>query len=188
MEIFSDAIIAISMTIMVLELHVPEDITMQSLRPLAPIFFSYVLSFFNLALYWNNHHHLLHAAEGMTGAMLWANLHFLFWLSLVPFSTAWVGNSHGAPAPAALYSAILFMSACAYSLLVQTIRKKEGEHSKFAQAIGNDYKGKISIACYALAIISTAIHPFLSYGLIILVALMWCIPDTRLAPLFDHDE
>lgn len=188
MEAFSDAVIAIIMTIMVLELRPPNEMTMEGLYQLIPVFLSYILSYAILAIYWNNHHHLLHATENITGKMMWANLVLLFWLSLIPFSTAWVGESHGESAPAAFYSVVLLMAAFSYSLLVKAILKKEGKSSKVAQALRNDHKGNISLVCYALAVISAFLNPLISYGLILFVAIIWFVPDRRLAPLFDHRD
>lgn len=186
LEAFSDGVFAIIITIMVLELHVPHEATFEALRPLVPIFLSYVLSFLYLAIYWNNHHHLLHATEGITASVMWANMHLLFWLSLIPFATAWVGVSHGEAWPPALYGFVLLMAALAYSLLQWRIIAKEGHESAIAKALRKDRKGKASLFFYCIAIGAAFVHYSISYALFSLVALMWVIPDKRLAPLFDH--
>src|SRR5579863_9364348 len=152
MEAFSDGVIAILITIMVLELKVPTGAAWSSLRPIVPTFLSYVLSFVLLGIYWNNHHHLLQATERINGAVLWANLHLLFWLSLLPFVTDWMGENHFAPVPTALYGAVLLLSGIAYFILLRTILGEQGAHSKLAMAIGNDIKGKVSLVLYAIAI------------------------------------
>jgi uncharacterized membrane protein len=188
LEAFSDAVIAIVITIMVLELNVPEEASIEALLPIAPVFFSYVLSFLYLVIYWHNHHHLLHATEVVTGGIMWANTHLLFWLSLVPFATAWIGESHGATLPAFIYAFVLLMAAIAYSILQISIVRKQGRTSALGRALSNDLKGKVSIGCYVTALVASFFLPWISYALFALVALMWIVPDKRLAPLFDHIE
>lgn len=180
LEAFSDGVIAILITIMVLELKVPHDTTLQALQPLGPVFFSYVVSFLYLAIYWNNHHHMLHTVKYVKGSILWANLHLLFWLSLIPFVTGWLGENHGETWPTALYGVVLLMSACAYMILQSTIIHEHGKDSVLAKAIGKDFKGKISILCYLAAIILAFVNQWISDILYTLVALMWLIPDKRI--------
>ena len=155
LEAFSDGVIAIIITIMVLELKVPHGEHLSALRPLLPTFLSYVLSFVYVGIYWNNHHHMLHATSRVTGSMLWANLHLLFWLSLLPFVTGWMGENHFASAPSAVYGVVLFMAGTAYTILQQTIISREGSDSILKTAVGKDWKGKLSVALYVLAIITT---------------------------------
>jgi uncharacterized membrane protein len=180
LEAFSDAIIAIIITIMVLEMRVPHGIDFIALRPMLPVFLSYVLSFIYLSIYWNNHHHMLHVTDHVTGGILWANLHLLFWLSLIPFTTAWMGENHFASGPTALYGIVLLMAAIAYFILQKTIIRSQGQGSRLAAAVGNDLKGKISPICYLLAIPSAFISPWISDALYVSVALMWLIPDRRI--------
>lgn len=182
-EAFSDAVIAIIMTIMVLELHVPEDTTLEALRPLIPVFFSYVLSFIYLAIYWNNHHHLIHATKHASGGIMWANLHLLFWLSLIPFATAWLGENHRTPWPVAVYGLVLLMCAVAYWILQTAIVKKQGLDSVLKKALGYDFKGKISLVCYMAATVAAFYHEYVSYTLFILVAILWIVPDKRIAKI-----
>src|SRR5215204_193351 len=179
-EAFSDGVIAILITIMVLELKVPHGESIQTLRPLIPVFLSYVLSFVYLGIYWNNHHHMLHATHRVTGPILWANLHLLFWLSLVPFVTAWMGENHLASTPAALYGVVLLMAAIAYWILQRHILRAEGPQSVLALAVGRDTKGKLSPLLYLLAIGAAFVRPWLADALYILVALIWLIPDRRI--------
>jgi len=179
-EAFSDGVIAIIITIMVLELKVPHGDDIAALRPLAPVFLSYVLSFVYLGIYWNNHHHLLHATQTITGAVLWANLHLLFWLSLLPFVTGWMGENHFAAVPTALYGVDLFMAAIAYNMLQQTLLRAQGPHSLLALAVGSDIKGKVSPVLYAAAIALAFWQRWLAGALYILVALLWFIPDRRI--------
>jgi uncharacterized membrane protein len=179
LEAFSDAVIAIIMTIMVLELHAPEGTELNDLLPLIPIFFSYLVSFAFLVVYWNNHHHLLHATRRVTGGILWANAHLLFWLSLIPFTTSWLSENVGATWPVALYAANLLVAAIAYTILTFTIIASQGRDSAFAKAIGPDFKGNLSLACYVLAIVMAFIAPTASYILIVFVALIWLVPDKR---------
>src|SRR2546430_2511731 len=176
LEAFSDGVIAILITIMVLELRVPHGADWAALRPLLPIFLTYVLSFVNLGIYWNNHHHMLHATERINGKVLWANLHLLFWLSLVPFVTGWMGENHFAALPTAVYGGVMFFSGIAYLLLQMTIVSAQGEGSKLAAAIGGDYKGKISGALYGSAIPLAFVSRWVSMALYVLVSLIWLVP------------
>jgi uncharacterized membrane protein len=180
LEAFSDGVIAILITIMVLELKVPHGATLEALEPLLPIFLSYVLSFVYLGIYWNNHHHLLHTATGISGGILWANLHLLFWLSLVPFATGWMGENHFAAIPTALYGAILFAASLAYLVLETAIVAREGADSKLRAAIGREWKGKLSSALYVAAMLLAFVHHWLSHAIYVLVALMWLVPDRRI--------
>ena len=180
LEAFSDGVLAILITIMVLDLKVPHEPTPAALLPVFPVFLCYVLSFIYLAIYWNNHHHMLHATERVTGAILWANLHLLFWLSLIPFVTAWMGENHFAAAPTALYGIVLLMAAIAYWLLQQSIVADQGEASLLAAAIGRDLKGKLSPILYAAAVPLAFFDPRMSQALYVLVALMWLVPDRRI--------
>ncbi len=180
LEAFSDGVLAIIITIMVLEIKVPHGETLAALRPLIPVFLSYVLSFVYLGIYWNNHHHMLHACKRVTGAMLWANLHLLFWLSLAPFVTGWLGESHLTPVPTAIYGLVLLMAAIAYWVLQQTIIAAEGERSVLKAAVGGDWKGKVSPVLYLVAIVVAFWSPRVSVGLYVLVALIWLVPDRRI--------
>ncbi len=181
LEAFSDGVIAIILTIMVLELHVPKDhAELNDLRLVAPVFASYVLSFVNVGIYWNNHHHLLHATKRVDGAVQWANLHLLFWLSLVPFTTGWMGENHFAPTPTAIYGADLLLCAIAYWILQREIIKEQGPGSIVARAVGGDLKGKISPAAYAVAIPLAYVSQWISGALYVAVALMWLVPDRRI--------
>lgn len=180
LEAFSDGVIAILITIMVLELKVPHGTGGSALLPLVPVFLSYVLSFIFLGIYWNNHHHMLHVAERVNGKILWANLHLLFWLSLIPFVTGWMGENHLAPLPTAVYGVVLILSALAYTLLQNLIVAHNGRSSKLAQAVGDDRKGKVSLALYALAIPLAFVHQGIAGGIYVLVALIWLIPDRRI--------
>jgi uncharacterized membrane protein len=180
LEAFSDGVIAIIITIMVLELKVPHDPAWSALRPLWPVVLSYVLSFVNIAIYWNNHHHMLHVTQRCTGGILWANMHLLFWLSLVPFTTAWMGETHFSPLPTAVYGAVLLACAIAYYVLQRTIIRSQGVHSPLAAAVGGDRKGKLSPVFYSLAIPAAFVHPGISGALYAAVALIWLIPDTRI--------
>jgi uncharacterized membrane protein len=180
LEAFSDGVIAILITILVLELRVPHEGDWAALQPLAPVFLTYVLSFVFLGIYWNNHHHLLHAAEGITGGILWANLHLLFWLSLVPFVTGWMGENHFAPLPTAIYGMVLLLAAIAYYILVRLIIAQQGAHSRLAAAVGKDVKGAISPILYVVAILSTLLHPGIAQAIYVLVALIWLVPDRRI--------
>ncbi len=180
LEAFSDGVIAIIITIMVLELKTPHGVELAALHPLWPIFLSYVLSFIFIGIYWNNHHHLLQAAEKVNGRILWANLHLLFWLSLTPFATAWMGENHFAPWPVALYGAVLMFSGIAYHLLSRALLSHHGNQSCLAAAIGTDFKGKISVGIYLLGICLSHLSPWLAYSLYVLVAILWLIPDRRI--------
>ena len=180
LEAFSDGVLAIIITIMVLELKVPHGTEIADLQPLFPVFVSYLLSFVYIGIYWNNHHHMLHAASKVTGGILWANLHLLFWLSLVPFVTAWMGENHFAATPVALYGVILFMAACAYFILARALASHHGPESRIARAIGEDFKGKISVAIYAVAILLAFYLPAAAGVLYALVAIMWLVPDRRI--------
>lgn len=180
LEAFSDGVIAIIITIMVLELKVPHGRDAVALIPLLPVFLSYVLSFIYLGIYWNNHHHMLYMVHRVSGGILWANLHLLFWLSLIPFATGWMGENHFDAAPSALYGVILLMAAIAYWILQQTIIAGQGANSELAAAVGSDKKGKISPLLYAIAIPCAFISPWISGGIYILVALMWLVPDRRI--------
>jgi uncharacterized membrane protein len=177
---FSDGVIAIIITIMVLELKVPHGADWAALAGVVPNFLSYVLSFIYLAIYWNNHHHLLHTVTRVDGLILWANSHLLFWLSLVPAATAWMGENFLAPIPTAVYGGILLMPAIAYYLLQKTIMRKQGTRSVLASALGSDVKGKISPILYAAAIILAFVSPWLSIAIYVLVAVMWLVPDRRI--------
>jgi uncharacterized membrane protein len=180
LEAFSDGVLAIIITIMVLELHAPHETDIAALHPLLPVLLSYVLSFVFLGIYWNNHHHMLTCTRRVTGAILWANLHLLFWLSLVPFVTAWMGEHPFVSTPAALYGVVLLMAAIAYWILQRQILRSEGPESILALALGRDLKGKLSPLLYAMAIGSAFVHPGIAYCLYLLVALMWLIPDRRI--------
>jgi uncharacterized membrane protein len=180
LEAFSDAVVAIVMTIMVLELVAPHGETLGDLLPLWPIFLAYVLSFVNLAIYWNNHHHLLQAARTVSGRVLWTNMHLLFWLSLVPFATAWIGETAFAPIPMALYGVVLLMAAFAYGFLVGALRSAPGQTETLADALGSDFKGRISPALYAIAIPIAFVAPLVSFGVYWFVAAIWIVPDPRI--------
>ncbi len=180
LEAFSDGVLAIIITIMVLELKVPHGEDFSALWPLFPVFFSYVLSFIYIGIYWNNHHHMLHAARNVTGGVLWANLHLLFWLSLLPFVTGWMGENHFAPFPTALYGVVLLMAGAAYWILARTIIAAEGENSLLAKAIGKDWKGNLSVALYMFAIPLAFLSQWIAQSLYIVVALMWLVPDKRI--------
>jgi uncharacterized membrane protein len=180
LEAFSDGVLAIIITIMVLELRVPHGSDLATLRPLLPVFLTYVLSFLYLGIYWNNHHHLLKACGAMSGGIMWANLHLLFWLSLFPFVTGWMGENHFTAIPSALYGGVLLMAAIAYYILQNLIINVQGRTSKLAQAIGADLKGKLSPVLYALGIAVSFYRPWIAGCIYILVALMWLVPDRRL--------
>lgn len=184
LEAFSDGVLAIIITIMVLEMKVPHDPSFEALRVLAPVFLSYILSFVYVGIYWNNHHHLLHTVHQVSGAMLWANLHLLFWLSLFPFATGWLGENHFAPLPTALYGVVLLMASIAYMILQGLIIAAEGEQAVLKQAIGRDWKGKVSPMAYAAGIAVSLFWPWLAQALYVLVALMWLIPDRRIERIF----
>ena len=180
LEAFSDGVIAIIITIMVLELKVPHGADLASLEPLIPVFLSYVMSFVYLGIYWNNHHHLLQAARHVSGPILWANLHLLFWLSLIPFVTAWMGENHFAPVPVAFYGAIFMLAGIAYFILVRALIARHGTESHLAIAIGNDAKGKLSVVAYAIAIPLAFFFRWVSCAIYVLVAVVWLVPDRRI--------
>lgn len=180
LEAFSDGVIAILITIMVLELKIPHGADLEALRPIVPVFLTYVLSFIYLGIYWNNHHHMLQATEQINGKVLWGNLHLLFWLSLVPFVTGWMGENHFAPVPTAVYGVVLLLAAIAYTILQSLILAQRGANDRLKAAVGRDLKGKLSILCYLLAIPLAFVHQLISDGLYVLVALMWLIPDRRI--------
>jgi uncharacterized membrane protein len=194
LEAFSDGVLAIIITIMVLELKVPpvladaHEATLADLKPLLPVFLSYLLSFIYVGIYWNNHHHMFHSTRHVTGGILWANLHLLFWLSLFPFTTAWVGANHLAPTPVAVYGGVLLMAAIAYYILQHAIIVQQGRDSLLAQAIGRDWKGKISPLCYLAAIPLAFVSVWISNGLFILVALIWLVPDRRIERLLAQQK
>ncbi|HET6150937.1 MAG TPA: TMEM175 family protein [Polyangia bacterium] len=188
LEAFSDGVLAILITIMVLELKVPHGANLEALRPLLPVFLSYVLSFINLGIYWNNHHHMLHATGRINGKTLWANLHLLFWLSLVPFVTAWMGDNHLAPLPTAVYGGVMLLSAIGYVTLASTIIAAEGPESKLAKAFGKDRKGRISLALYGTAVPLSFVNQWVAKGIYVLVALIWLVPDPRIESRFGRSE
>lgn len=180
LEAFSDGVLAIIITIMVLELKAPHGTDFAVLKPLIPVFISYVISFIYIGIYWNNHHHLINTVERVSGGILWANSHLLFWLSMVPFVTAWMGDNHFAPQTLALYGFVLLMSAIAYFILQRAIVNQHGKDSTLAKALGSDFKGKISPVLYLIAIPSAFLNEWISGGIYILIALMWLVPDTRI--------
>jgi uncharacterized membrane protein len=180
LEAFSDGVIAIIITIMVLEMKIPHGNGMEQLRPLLPVFLSYILSFIFVGIYWNNHHHMLHACTVVTGAMLWANLYLLFWLSLFPFTTGWMGENHFTAVPTALYGMVLMMAAIAYYLLQLVIIRAQGQDSILKKAIGRDWKGKLSLALYIVAIIATLRFRWIAQMVFVTTALIWMIPDRRI--------
>ena len=180
LEAFSDGVIAIVITIMVLELKVPHAPTVQALAPLLPVFLSYVLSFVYLGIYWNNHHHMLHTVTHVSGGVLWANLHLLFWLSLLPFATGWMGENHFAALPSAVYGGVLLMAAMAYWWLQQLIIRAQGPQSLLQRAVGADWKGKLSPLLYASGIALSFVATPVALGIYVLVALMWLVPDKRI--------
>ena len=180
LEAFSDGVFAIIITILVLEIKVPESAELSALTPMLPVFVSYVLSFIYLGIYWNNHHHLLQAAHNVDGRILWANLHLLFWLSLCPFATAWMGENHFAPIPVALYGFDLFMAAISFTILVRFLLALHGRDSTLAKAIGSDIKGNVSLVIYVAAIALTFVNAYISLALYFFVAAIWFIPDRRI--------
>jgi uncharacterized membrane protein len=180
LEAFSDGVIAILITIMILELKIPHGADLAALVPLLPVFLTYVLSYVFLGIYWNNHHHMLQATDKINGKILWANLHLLFWLSLIPFVTGWMGENHFAPLPTAVYGAVLLFSSIAYTLLQKMIVAEQGENSKLEAAVHKDFKGKLSIVIYAVAIPLAFVNQWIADGLYVMVALMWLIPDSRI--------
>ncbi len=180
LEAFSDGVLAIIITIMVLELKVPHGESLSALQPLLPAFFSYILSFVYIGIYWNNHHHMLHTVKQVTGGVLWANLHLLFWLSLLPFATGWMGENHFSPLPTGVYGVVLLMAAVAYWVLAAAIIREEGKDLLLAKAIGKDIKGKISVVFYAVAIALAFVDERIAQAIYVLVALMWLVPDRRI--------
>src|SRR6266850_8008795 len=186
LEAFTDGVIAVIITIMVLEMKVPHGADPNALAPLVPVFLSYLLSFIFTGIYWSNHHHMFHAVHHVNGATLWANLHLLFWLSLVPFVTGWMGSNQFAPLPVAAYGAVLLGAACAYYILTLVLLASHGKDSPLAKALGNDFKGKISLALYIAAIPLAFVQPWISGGLYVLVAAIWLCPDRRFEKLFDE--
>lgn len=189
LEAFSDGVLAVIITIMVLELKRPEGATLEVLWPILPVFLAYVLSFLILAIYWNNHHHLMHAVEHVTGGVLWANLHLLFWLSLIPFTTDWMGEHHREPLPVAIYAGVFLGAAIAYFFLTRSLLAHHGRDSLLARALGSDKKGKLSALAYAAAIPLAFVDTFISLGIIVVVALVWLVPDRRFERLLtDHSH
>ena len=186
LEAFSDGVIAVLITIMVLEMKAPEGATWGALRHVVPVFLTYVLSFVFLGIYWNNHHHLLQACHTINGKVLWANLHLLFWLSLVPFVTAWMGENHYAQVPTAVYGVVLLLCAIAYLILQTTLVAHHGPDSRLAGALGDDWKGKLSALMYVVAIILAFVNKWISVALYVLVALIWLIPDRRIESRLNH--
>jgi uncharacterized membrane protein len=184
LEAFSDGVIAILITIMVLELKIPHGDDLEALRSMLPVFLTYVLSFVFLGIYWNNHHHMLHVATRINGKILWANLHLLFWLSLVPFVTGWVGENHLAPVPTAVYGILFLLAAIAYVILQRAIIADQGKDSKLAAAVGKDTKAKLSTALYVVAIPMAFVHPWIADALYVFVALLWLVPDRRIESKF----
>lgn len=188
LEAFSDGVIAIIITIMVLELKVPHGDDIVSLKPMFPVFISYVLSFINIGIYWNNHHHMLHAANKVNANIMWANMHLLFWLSLIPFATGWMGENHFTTIPVAVYGIVLFMSGIAYYILARALVKLHGENSTLAKAFGKDGKGILSVIIYAVGIVLALVDPWISFGLYALVAAIWFIPDKRIEKKLEHED
>jgi len=187
LEAFSDGVLAIIITIMVLELKVPHGDTLGTLEPLIPVFLSYVLSFVYIGIYWNNHHHMLHTVTRVTGPVLWANLHLLFWLSLLPFATGWMGENHFAPLPTAVYGLVLLAAAIAYWLLQQAIIASQGDSSVLRRAVGRDWKGKLSPVLYMLAVAMTLFAAWAAQLIFVLVALLWLVPDRRIEHALEHE-
>jgi uncharacterized membrane protein len=186
LEAFSDGVIAIIITIMVLELKVPHHDTLEALMPLAPVLLSYILSFIYVGIYWNNHHHLMHAVNHVTGQVLWANLHLLFWLSLIPFVSGWMGENHFTAIPVAAYGVVLFMCAIAYSILVRTLTRQRADNKQLAEAIGSDRKGMLSLLLYPTGVVLAFVHPWLGFSFYIVVALIWLVPDRRIEDRISH--
>ena len=180
LEAFSDGVLAILITILVLELKVPHGTDFAALRPLLPVFLTYLLSFVYLGIYWNNHHHMLHATARVNGRILWANLHLLFWLSLVPFTTGWMGENHFAPLPTAVYGAVLLLAGVAYLILANAIVAENGPDSQLARALGRDRKGKLSLVLYAIAIPLAFVNQWISDAIYVAVATIWLVPDPRI--------
>ena len=188
LEAFSDGVIAILITIMVLELRIPEGADWDSVQPIVPVFLTYVLSFVVLGIYWSNHHHLLHMADRITGGIMWANLHLLFWLSLTPFATGWMGRNHFAPLPTAMYGVVQLLSAVSYTILVRMIIAAQGPSSRLKAAIGSDAKGYLSLAMYAAAIPLAFVNRWIAYALYVAVVLIWLVPDRRIERRLDAES
>jgi uncharacterized membrane protein len=188
LEAFSDGVLAIIITIMVLEFKVPEEVHYEALKPLIPKFLGYVLSFIYVGIYWNNHHHMMHTVKQVNGKILWANLHLLFWLSLIPFTTAWVGESNFSATPMMLYGIVLLMNGVAYFILQSFILKQQGKDSILRTAIGKDFKGKSSPILYTIAILFANYYPIVSGGIYIFVALMWLVPDSRIERIINNSQ
>jgi uncharacterized membrane protein len=188
LEAFSDGVFAILITIMVLELKVPHGTDLAAITPLVPVFLTYVLSYVVLGIYWNNHHHMLQATDRIHGGVLWANLHLLFWLSLIPFVTGWMGENHFAALPTAAYGVVLVGAAIAYTILQTTILKENDENPRLAQAIGSDWKGKMSIILYVAAVPLAFINQYISDAIFVFVALVWLVPDRRIEGRIAHEE
>ena len=184
LEAFSDGVIAILITILVLELKIPHADTLEGLRPMLPVLACYAMSFVYLGIYWTNHHHLLHTVDHVNGRILWTNLHLLFWLSLVPFATGWMGENHFGPVPTAVYGGILLMAAIAFTVLLRTIVASQGARSQLRAAVGRDRKGKISLVLYCVAIAATFFERWISVGIYVLVAMIWFVPDSRIESRF----
>jgi uncharacterized membrane protein len=188
LEAFSDGVLAIVITIMVLELKVPHGVEIATLKPLLPVFLSYLMSFIYVGIYWNNHHHLLHTVKHVSGGILWANLHLLFWLSLFPFTTGWLGENHVAAVPAAIYGFVLMMAGAAYYLLQWAIIAQQGRDSLLKSALGRDWKGKLSVVFYLVAIPLAFVKPWLAIAVYVFVALLWLIPDRRIERVLTNHE
>jgi len=180
LEAFSDGVLAIIITIMVLDLRVPQGTDLTALKPVLPVFLSYVLSFVIIGIYWNNHHHLFHSTKQVSGSILWANMHLLFWLSILPFATAWMGENHLASMPTAIYGFVLLMASIAFYILQRAIISQQGHDSLLAEAIGSDWKGKLSLVLYIASIPLAFVSPWIANGLFILLASLWFIPDRRI--------
>jgi uncharacterized membrane protein len=187
-EAFSDGVMAIIITIMVLELKVPHDVELAALQPVLPVLLSYVLSFIYVGIYWNNHHHMFQSTQSVSGGILWANLHLLFWLSLFPFATGWMGQNHLAPTPAAVYGVVLLMAAIAYYILQRVIIAQEGPQSLLARAVGRDWKGKLSPVLYLAAIPLAFVSPWIANALYVFVALLWLVPDPRIERVLEEQQ
>ena len=188
LEAFSDGVLAIIITIMVLEMKVPHSGELYTLKAIAPVFLSYILSFINVGIYWNNHHHLMHSVKHVNGKVLWANTHLLFWLSLIPFGSGWMGENHFGTWPVAVYGFILMMAGVAYYILSQALIGLHGKGSTIAAAVGNDFKGKISVVIYAIGIVLSFINPWIGFALYVVVATIWFIPDKRIEKKLVDEE
>lgn len=187
LEALFDGVLAIIITIMVLEMHIPAGHSLDALLPMAPVIFSYVMSFIYLGIYWNNHHYMLYVCDKVTGSVLWANLHLLFWLSLIPFTTAWMGESRFSAQPVALYGVVLLMASLAYWILEYRIIVSQGEQSRLKYAVGHDWKGRLSMLSYLLGVVLSFISPWLSLVIYIVIAMLWLIPDQRIERSLEHD-